>query len=176
MNSPTSDVANSKAGQIAIILIVIVVIIIVFIFINKFIKSSNSFLEMLGLKDSKDTLELNNDLSSASGDAAKGNWLSPSYYKNGKPGTKLITRAIAEKLAKEVYDSVGYVYDDSTKAAGAIKQLQYKSQVSFMADIFQQKYGKDMKAFMDSGFDTEDQKKTLVEVYNYVKKLPSGLA
>ena len=175
-NTPGEAIATSKAGQSAIILVVITVIIIVVVLMNKYIKAGNSILEALGLKDSKDETALNADLASSSEHAAKGNWFTPTYHKSGKTGTKYVTRAKAEELAKLLNESVGYIYDDPGKAAGAIKQLQFKSQVSFVADVFQQVYKKDLKTYLDQGFDTEEQKKSLLDIYNYVKGLPTGLA
>lgn len=173
-SNPASDIATSKAGQIGIIVIVIAVIVIVFIVIIKASNFQNTIMEFLGLKDDKDEKETNENLAAAAAAAASGNWFSPSYYKSSKD-PKLVDAASAKNLAKTIYDSVGYVYDNSTKAAGAIKQLSYKSQVSQVADVFQKEYSHDLKAFMDTAFDTDDQKKTLASIYNYVKNLNSGL-
>lgn len=78
---------------------------------------------------------------------------SPNYYKSQGQYAKLITRASAEALAKRMYDADGYFNDDETQVYGALRTLQYKTQVSWVADVFNQKYKKDLyqflKAFMD---------------------------
>jgi hypothetical protein len=168
ISNPATDIASTKAGQIAIIIVVIAIVVIIFIFVNKYIKGANSILESLGLKNSKEEEKLNNDIASAS--KLSINVFAPSYYKSVK-SPKLIPESDAKKLAKDIYDSVGYVWDNSTQAAGAIKQLQYKTQVSYLADIFQNQYSRDMKTYLERAFDTDSQKNTLLEIFNYVNNL-----
>lgn len=165
---------GSKQGQnVAIILIVLAVIVIAFLILNKTFKGSNALLETLGLKDDADEKATDDVLTRNKNKAENAGYWTPSLYKS-KAGCKLVTRAVAERLAGEIYDSVGYFYDTPAQAVAAFKQLKYKSQISFLTDVFSQKYKLDLKTFLNERFDTTEQKKALNDIYNYTEKLPNG--
>lgn len=69
---------------------------------------------------------------------------SPSYYKNAPGGAKLVTRATAEAIAKQIDSAIGNLYDDENAVYSALRQLQYKTQLSFVADVMAQVYHEDL--------------------------------
>lgn len=73
----------------------------------------------------------------------------PSYYK--RYGGLLITRAVAENYAKRIHDAFGIFQDDFNAIMGVFSQLKAKTQISFLADVFQQRYGEDLLTFLTNG-------------------------
>jgi hypothetical protein len=72
---------------------------------------------------------------------------SPTYYKGISRAT-ILTRESAEALAKTLYEAIGWLYDDETAVYGVFRQLKYKTQVSFLADVFYQKYKADLYQYL----------------------------
>lgn len=171
MNLPQNE-GQSKA--LVYLLIGVAVIVVGIIAVKKIFGGIDGALEGLGLKDSKDekkdkkeveqTVDRNNALGNQSA------W-SPKMYKSVSGG-KLFTVAGAKSLCKTIYDSVGHIYDEPNKAAGAIKQAYTKTQVSFLCDIWQQTYGTDLLSWLQLHFDTGEQKKVLNNILTYVEALP----
>lgn len=104
------------------------------------------------------------------------NPFSPVYWKT-IPGAKLITRNATNGLAKRIFDSMGYFSDDESGVFSVFSQLKYKSQVSWLSDIFQQNYKIDLLDFLKRGkgqlpqaglSDTE-----LQQIINIVNALPT---
>lgn len=87
----------------------------------------------------------------------------------------LIKRADADKLAATIWDSVGWYTDSATQGEGAIKSLKYKSQVSWLADVFFQNYKKDLLGWLSEKYDTTAQKQALLRIIEYVNALPTGV-
>lgn len=71
----------------------------------------------------------------------------PSYYK-GVKNAILVTRATAEKLADQLYDAIGNVYDDENAVYGALRQLKTKTQLSWVADVFTQRHQADLYQYL----------------------------
>lgn len=82
---------------------------------------------------------------------AQQNAFSPNFYKYSPSGSLLLTRAKAEQLANELFDALGYWYDDEAKVKGVFMQLKTKAQVSFLSDIFSQIHKQDMLEFLKKG-------------------------
>lgn len=72
---------------------------------------------------------------------------SPTYYKGVSRAT-ILTRESAEALAKTLYDAIGWLYDDETAVYGVFRQFRYKTQVSYLADVFFQKYKADLYQYL----------------------------
>lgn len=72
------------------------------------------------------------------------NPFSPRYYQERGAGAVLLTRASAEGMAAQIYNAIGNFYDDENAIYGVFRQLKYKTQVSFLSDVFYKKYGVDM--------------------------------
>jgi hypothetical protein len=103
------------------------------------------------------------------------NAFSPLYWKT-IPNAKLITRNATNALAKRIFDAMGYFSDDESAVFSVFTQLKTKTQVSWLADIFQQNYRIDLLDFLKRGkgqlaqaglSDTE-----LQQVINIVNNLP----
>lgn len=97
------------------------------------------------------------------------NFFAQDYYKTGGAGTLILTNAAADFLAKSVYDSKGYFNDDEDKLFGVFKSLKTKSQVSYLADIFYQKYRRDMITYIRSFLNDNE----MLTLKNIVDKLPN---
>jgi hypothetical protein len=103
------------------------------------------------------------------------NPFSSTYWKT-IPNAKLITRNATNALAKRIFDAMGYFSDDESAVFSVFTQLKTKTQVSWLADIFQQNYKMDLLDFLKRGkgqlpqaglSDTE-----LQQVLNIVNSLP----
>lgn len=96
------------------------------------------------------------------------------FWKQAPAGAKLLKVADAQKYAKDIWDSVGWFYDDFEKVYSIFKQLRFQSQVSFLADTFQQQYKKDLLAWLEGDLWPSDRYSTdQVElIRKYVKNLP----
>jgi len=142
---------NAKALVILIAGLAAVVIIIVFL--NKTFGGIKNFLgsitDGLGITDSPDRAAQKQAVANAQTESASTNspW-SPQYYKNAPGGALLTTQATADKLAGQIWDSVGIFTADIDEVYGAIKQLSAKSQVSFLADRFNALYNKDLLSWI----------------------------
>jgi hypothetical protein len=103
------------------------------------------------------------------------NAFSPIYWKQF-PSATLLTRAGTEQLAKRIFDAMGYFSDDEAAVISVFRQLKYKTQVSWLADIFQQNYKTDLFDFLKNGKGTLWQaglnSDELNEIINLVNKLP----
>jgi hypothetical protein len=76
--------------------------------------------------------------------------------------------------AKAIYDSVGFLYDKTGEAVAQFKKCKYKTQVSQLCAVFNNKYKQDCFSWMKNKFDTQEQIKDLAEIVAYVNNLPSG--
>jgi hypothetical protein len=131
-------------------------------------------LESFGLKDSqadKDRIDTENL------PANKDYW-SPYFIHQTKPygvsAIILTTRAYALQEAENVWDSKGIVNDNEEKLYGVFRALKYKSQISFLADVFKQQYSRDLYQFIRS-FLNDSEMSTLLTITNkkpwgFVKK------
>ena len=167
--------SSGKGINISVVLITVVVLVIIIILFAKGVKFFEGFLEGIGVRDSKDEAANKEDIDrKVNRESTAGNnsaW-SPSFYKAAPSGTKLVTLAVAQSIAKKIWDSVGYITDTPAQGAGAIKQLQTKAAVSFIADTFFKKYGIDLLAWLQSKYDTSEQKEYLADILRYVENLP----
>jgi hypothetical protein len=75
----------------------------------------------------------------------------PSYYKTAPAGALLLTRATAEAKAKTIHDAFTVFQDDFNAIMSVFSSLRTKSQVSFLADVFSQKYNEDLLSFLGDG-------------------------
>lgn len=94
-----------------------------------------------------------------------------------------VTAKNADKMITDLYDSI-HIYlpiaPDADRILGIFSQLKYKSQVSFIADKFQQKYKRDLLTFLDNGSpffvgNTGLADQSMRKLITYVNALPSGI-
>ena len=88
--------------------------------------------------DQKKQEEQNKELGTSTGSP-----FSPTYYKK-IPKAVLITRANAERLADIINNAIGFFSDDVNEVIGVLRQIKYKTQLSFIADVMFQKHKYDL--------------------------------
>jgi hypothetical protein len=81
---------------------------------------------------------------------------SPRYWKNElviKKKVELLTTKAKTQFAAILYSALnkGYLGDDLASILGVFRQLKYKTQLSFLADFFAQKYQLDLYKTLDDG-------------------------
>lgn len=99
----------------------------------------------LGIKNSKEEKDIEDQGNRPNQD----NPFSPIFYKSRN--CTIITRASADKFAKEIYDALGFWGDNEDQVINVFRQLKSKCQVSFLADVFAQNYKKDLYTFLRDG-------------------------
>lgn len=99
-------------------------------------------------------------------------YFNPSFIKNAPDGTVLLTKKNADIKARNLWDSVGLVYDEPEKMKGVFTNIITKSQVSHLAKVFQDTYKKDLLSWMILKFDTDNQQKILTQVLKRLNDLP----
>lgn len=82
---------------------------------------------------------------------------SPRYYQ-GKSNVMLTTRTAAEQIAKTIYKAMGFFNDNEEAVFGALRQLQYKTQLSWVADVFFQLYKEDMYQYIRNSLSDDEMK------------------
>ena len=97
----------------------------------------------------------------------KGNIFSPNYWKN-KKNAKVLTTSSARALAKNLYDASGVFNDNEEAVYGVFRQLNYKTQVSWLSYIFYKQYGEDMLQYLKS-FMNNDELATLKQITDKLK-------
>ena len=83
------------------------------------------------------------------GTTEPGSYWKPQYYK--KTGGNIITRATAESYAKKIYDALSWYNDDINTILGVFSQIKTKSAVSYLSDVFYQKYNYDLLNYLYYG-------------------------
>jgi len=154
-------------------LLVIAVIVIAFIILHKVFGFFDGILEGLNLKDTKEEKENKDNVSKGvDSENSKGlnSYWNPNFYKDRKGA--IFTMAKGKQLAKQLWDSVGYIYDTPSEGSAAIKQCSSGMKVSFVADVFNTEYNLDLLTWLQNKYDTTEQKEILADIIRYVKALP----
>tara|TARA_Y100000389_G_C17447226_1_gene512362 strand:- start:92 stop:586 length:495 start_codon:yes stop_codon:yes gene_type:complete len=81
--------------------------------------------------------------------------MAPTLYKK-QPDLKSITSGRASELANNVYEGKGYVWDNEDMGVGGITGAGSKVNISYVADMFQRVYGRDMHTYLESYLESED--------------------
>lgn len=97
-------------------------------------------------------------------------YFSPNYWKKMTPCT-ILTSAAAASLAKTIYQAKGVFNDDEQAVIGAFRQIRYKTQVSYLAQVFYQTYQQDLYAYVRNFSFDHAELKTIV---SFLNTLPSG--
>ena len=79
------------------------------------------------------------------------NPFSPVFWKRGGASTMLLKVSEARALAKQIYDAMGYFSDNEAGVFSAFRKLKTQSQVSFLAEQFQQVYKIDLLQYLSKG-------------------------
>lgn len=144
-------------------------------------KTGKSLTDLLGITQSKEEKKAQELFAS---EPSQNPW-SPVYYKELNKGNKiyLFDKKYLEPKAKAIYNAISKIplMTDSAKVATIIKSLQYKSQISYLADYFQKKYGYDMFTYIKDGYRffvdgaTGLSDADMNQLINYVNNLPTGI-
>lgn len=79
-----------------------------------------------------------------------GSFWSPNFYKTlmQNNNVNLLTDAAVQQFISTIRDSFGFFTSDSNKAIGVFRQLNYQTQLSYLADKFQQQTGSDLLEYL----------------------------
>jgi len=158
---------DEKTGKF---LIYVAVIIVGLVVVVKILGGIDSFLEMLGLRDSADKKK-NQEKINAANSNSSGSPFNPNLYKTRPTGTKVLTNVQANDLAMKVHDSVGYIYDTPEQAEAAFKQCDSKVKVSQICNAMSDQYDIDAFEWMKRTFDTASQVSILASIVDYCNNL-----
>lgn len=131
----------------------------------------NKLLEWLGIKDSRDTKDL---------DAASTNpnsFWNPNFWTT-KPAdqayTSPITESTAESWANEIYNAFGAFNDDEEVPISVFKRCYSQATASFVCWKFQKIYNQDLLKFLRGGIWPQDRLSDadVNEINTYVQRLP----
>jgi hypothetical protein len=77
----------------------------------------------------------------------------PRYWHDQKKPVTIITNAEVKKMAADLYASLnrGYLGDDLATILSTFKKLKYKTQVSYLAEFFSNKYKLDLYQTLKDG-------------------------
>jgi len=104
--------------------------------------------------------------------AEKLGYFNPAFIKNAPAGTALLTKKNADIKARNIWDSIGFIYDDPIKTKAAFSNIVTKSQVSHLAKVFYDTYKKDLLSFLTQKLDTDEQQKILSQIIERLNGLP----
>jgi len=82
-------------------------------------------------------------------------WIKPDFYKKPAPAgyeSPLYTVAATDSMIKDIYESRGFFDDCESCIVGTLRKIQYKTQYSWLANAFYNKYKRDMTAYIKEGF------------------------
>jgi hypothetical protein len=100
-------------------------------------------LEGVGLSKSDEEIEIEKQTSNP------GSPWNPNYWRKG--GAMLIRETDVQRFVNTIWNAPGYISDDFDAVLGVFKQLKTKSQVSYLADKFNQMKGKDLLNWLQGG-------------------------
>jgi len=105
------------------------------------------------------------------------NPFSPVFHQKAPAGALLLTTATALNYATRIHKAMGYFYDDEAEVNAVFRSLKSQSQVSMLADKFQQKYGEDLLEYLKRGanqfnFASGLSDTELQNIINIVQSLP----
>lgn len=175
-----ASLPSGQAGNWVKVGIWVLVAIIIIIVIKQgsdifggFSHAFHSILQALHLEDSPEAEKANADANAADPLANQvSSPFNPTFYKTAPAGTPLKTQATLSKMADQIYDSVGVIYDDPESGFAAFKQCTNWCMVSQLADKFNQTYGKDVYSWLKIKYDRTSQKDVLAKIVNYSFALP----
>lgn len=127
-------------------------------------------LNFLGITKSSTQREANNLQSSIESP------FNPSYWKKYVKGMTAEQKKKAAATSMGIYNAMGYFTDNEDEVLAAIKFLNSKVEVSMMAFMFSQMWGKDLLEYLRKGKDLLPENglndTELGEVINLVARLP----
>lgn len=102
------------------------------------------------------------------------------YWKAGNrlaAGYKILTDASVRGIVKNIYDSMGYVYDNEDVVKAQIKRCNSKVKIAQTSEMFTRIYKRDLISFLKDGVGVRPNaglsKEVLDDVLKYVNSLPT---
>lgn len=135
--------------------------------------AGNKILQKIGLVDDKDDKKYKDAKKNATGGNSQTNFWLPGYWQSYPNGKKawILNKEYAEKQAANVYKYLGFwTFDNETAIIGIIKALKYKTQLSYLADVFYKKYTLDLFEWLDEHLSKSD----MLKITNNADSKPSG--
>lgn len=132
----------------------------------------NKILEFFGLKDSKDTKDLDYESSNPN------SFWNPNYWQNINPSntgwTYAITEATARQWCQEIYNAFGAFNDCEECVIAVFKRCKTKANASFIAWVWQKQYGQDLLTYLRGGNWPQDRlsDKDVNTINQFIAKLP----
>lgn len=108
------------------------------------------------------------------------NWWNKNEWKkfNWNNTKQLQVHAKALRVARILrYDVFGYFSDDFTKAFGALKEMDTQAEISFLVDVFNYEYSKDLYQWLQNGNWTAGSgfnSSNIATINKYISKLPKN--
>jgi hypothetical protein len=135
---------------------------------------AEDLLQFLGLSKSKDSAELDETANDPY------SWWSPTFYKSVPVGQQalILSATTADNYVKKIYDAFGAFNDNEEQAIGVFKLLKTRSQGSFLAAKFQEKYNSDLLTFLRGGSWPQDRlsDEDVNAINNFINALPKFIA
>ena len=160
------------------ILIMIAAVIVLVLIIKKSLRNAGEALNILDTEEEdKKEKEYEKNQTELELSAFSPLFFQTEKAKNAK--ASIFTQATANRLTSQLKNSVGTFNDDEQMFVSVFKNCKTKSQVSFLAYVFKNKYSKDMFQFINDYFNDEwgtTANKEYKTVLNYVAKLPNYVA
>jgi hypothetical protein len=97
----------------------------------------------------------------------------PNYWKQTQNYSYAIDTATAERYAREIDNALGWFNDDEAAIIGVFKQLRTKANVSYLAYVYQQIFGRDLFTTLRGGYYPYDglSDAELNSINNYLNSL-----
>lgn len=170
---------SGQAGNIFRIVLIGGIVILILYFAYKTFKgfggAVDGVLETLHLKDDPATAAAKDAVNGAINTATSGsaNAWSPTFHNTAPEGTVLPSSEGAKAICNQIWDSVGAFYDSPEDGLAAIKECVNKVGVSWVVDMFNRLYQKDLLAWLQQKYDRRDQVAVLSQIVTYVNNLPN---
>lgn len=171
----TDSSSIGKFKGVATVAIVLAVIIIAFLLLNKIFKIGSTVSDAVGITDSKEeqryAAQIANAVKNSTAAGATSRW-SPNYYKQYGTTANMLSIKDSDRIAGDFWDSVGYLWDTPSEGLAAVKQCTNATQLSQVVASFYTEHSLDLLGWLQNKYDTEEQKRILVQILNYAANLP----
>lgn len=110
------------------------------------------------------------NLQTGGGSTVLGSFWNPNFWQNvaKKYGTATtIGKNVADNLAYNIWDAIAWWGDSETQIYAVFRALQYQSQISYLAQVFQAKYDKDLYGFLQDHLSDDELNNIAVIIQNY---------
>lgn len=160
--------ASNFANNIPVVPLAIVTTIVIAV-----PKILNPILELVGLKDSKESKEVDAD--------SKSDYWNPNWYldlqKQGKT-IYLMNAASLKGFGDDIYNSINMTYayiptfaDDEDKIKSVFTLIKYQTQISQLADWMSKIKGKDLFSWLRDELSADD----MIRIKDIIQKKPTGI-